>query len=99
MFKYPDQGDKNFYMQRVLFIDKVDEIYILIKRLARLVFFYLGFLSQLFTNHRTSREEGGNFFNFSLPLPPASQTLSHMFEVKMFSDNIKDIYLWQCLWL
>ena len=41
------------------------------------VFFYLGFFSQLFTNHRTAGEEGGHFFNSSLPLPPVSQTLRH----------------------
>ena len=40
-------------------------------------FFYLGFLSRTFTNHRTAGEEGGNFFNSSLPLPPASQALRH----------------------
>ena len=40
-------------------------------------FFYLGFLSQPFTNHRTTREGGEHFFNFSLPLSPASQTLRH----------------------
>ena len=38
-------------------------------------FFHLGFLSRTFTNHRTAREGGGYFFNSSLPLPPASQTL------------------------
>ena len=40
-------------------------------------FFYLDFLSQLFTNHRTAGEGGGHFFNCSLPLPPASQALRH----------------------
>ena len=40
-------------------------------------FFYLGFLSWTFTNHRTAGEGGGHFFNSSLPLPPASQTLRH----------------------
>ena len=40
-------------------------------------FFYLGFLSRPFTNHRTAGEGGGHFFNSSLPLPPASQTLRH----------------------
>ena len=40
-------------------------------------FFYLGFLSRAFTNHRTAREGGGYFFNSSLLLPPASQTLRH----------------------
>ena len=40
-------------------------------------FFYLGFLLQPFTNHRIAGEGGGNSFNSSLPLSPASQTLSH----------------------
>ena len=40
-------------------------------------FFYLGFLSRTFTNHRTAEEGGGHFFNSSLPLPPASQTIRH----------------------
>ena len=40
-------------------------------------FFYGGFLSRTFTNHRTSGEGGGHFINSSLPLPPASQTLRH----------------------
>ena len=38
-----------------------------------MIFFYLGFLSQTFTNHRTAGEGGGHFFNSPLPLPPASQ--------------------------
>ena len=38
---------------------------------------YLGLLSRTFTNHRTAGEGGGNFFNSSLPVPPASQTLRH----------------------
>ena len=38
---------------------------------------YLGFLSQLFANHRTAGEGGGHFFNSSLPPPPVSQTLRH----------------------
>ena len=40
-------------------------------------FFYLGFLSWPFANHRTTGEGEGHFFNFSLPLPPTSQTLRH----------------------
>ena len=32
---------------------------------------------QPFTNHRTAGEEGGHFFNSSLPLPPAPQILRH----------------------
>ena len=40
-------------------------------------FFYLGFLSRTFTNHRTAGEGGGHFFNSSLPLPPASQAIRH----------------------
>ena len=35
------------------------------------------FLSRRFTNHRTAGEGGGHLFNSSLPLPPASQTLTH----------------------
>ena len=46
-------------------------------RLYVYIFFYLGFLSQPFMNHRTVGEGGGHFFNSSLPLPPASQTLRH----------------------
>ena len=41
------------------------------------IFFNLGFLSRLFTNHRTAGEEARYFFNSSLPLPPASQTFRH----------------------
>ena len=40
-------------------------------------FLSLGFLSQPFTNRRTAAEGGGHFFNSSIPLPPASQTLRH----------------------
>ena len=40
-------------------------------------YFYVGFLSQTFTNHRAAGEGGGHFINSSLPLPPASQTLRH----------------------
>ena len=39
--------------------------------------FYLGFVSRTFTNHRTAWEGGVHFFNSSLALPPASQTLRH----------------------
>ena len=46
----------------------------------RVFFIYLGFLSQTFTNHRTAGEGEGHFFNFSLPLPPASQTLRPLTE-------------------
>ena len=35
------------------------------------------FLSRSFTNHRTTGERGGYFFNSYVPLLPASQTLSH----------------------
>ena len=38
----------------------------------KIFFFYLGFLSRTFTNHRTAGEGGGHFFNSSLPLSPAS---------------------------
>ena len=40
-------------------------------------FFFLGFLSQTFTIHRTAGEGGGYLFNSSLPLAPASKTLRH----------------------
>ena len=40
-------------------------------------FFYRGFLSRPFTNHRTAGKGGWHFFNSSLTLPPASQTLTH----------------------
>ena len=40
-------------------------------------FYYLGFLSQPFTNRRTAGERGGHFFDSSLPFPSASQTLRH----------------------
>ena len=42
-----------------------------------LYIFNLGFLLRTFTNHRTAGEGGGHFFNSSLPLPPASETLRH----------------------
>ena len=38
--------------------------------------FYLCSFSQPFTDQRTAGEEGGHFFNSSVPLPAASQTLS-----------------------
>ena len=41
--------------------------------ITQLIFFYWGFLSQPFMNHRTAGEGGGHFFNSSLPLPLASQ--------------------------
>ena len=42
----------------------------------RISFFYLSFLSQItFTNHRTAGEGGGHYFNYSLRLPSASQSL------------------------
>ena len=40
-------------------------------------FFNLGFCSWTFTIHRTVGEGGSYFFNFSVPLPPASQTPRH----------------------
>ena len=44
----------------------------------RIFLFYLDFLSQTFTIHRKSGEGGGYFFNWSLQLPPASQTFIHL---------------------
>ena len=43
----------------------------------KIFFFYLSFLSRTSTNRRTAGEGRGHFFNSSLPLPPASQTLRH----------------------
>ena len=40
-------------------------------------FFYLEFFSETFTTHRAAGEDGGYFFNYSLPFSPASQTLRH----------------------
>ena len=40
-------------------------------------FFCLAFLSRPFTNYRTAGKGGGYFFNYSLPLPPASRALRH----------------------
>ena len=34
----------------------------------------MGFLTRTFTIHRTAGEGGGYFLNYSLPLPPVSQT-------------------------
>ena len=42
--------------------------------LDRFFFFYLGFVSQTFTNHRTAREGGGHSINSSL------QTLRHQLD-------------------
>ena len=49
---------------------------VLQSQVFRISFFYLGFLSQItFTNHRTAGEGGGHYFNSSLRLPSASQSL------------------------
>ena len=40
-------------------------------------FFYLGFVSRTFTNHRTAREGGGHCIDSWLSLPPASRALRH----------------------
>ena len=41
------------------------------------VFFLSGVFFHALTNHRTTEEGGGHFFNSSLPFPPASQALRH----------------------
>ena len=41
------------------------------------LFFYLGFHSRTFTNHRTAGEGRRHFFSSSLPLPPAPHILRH----------------------
>ena len=43
-----------------------------VSSVRKFFFFYLGFLSRLFTNYRTAREWRGHFFNSSIPLSPAS---------------------------
>ena len=52
-----------------------------LKSLGQRFLFYCIFLFYLvfffFTNHGTEWEGGGHFYNSSLPLPPASQTLRH----------------------
>ena len=40
-------------------------------------FFYLGFLSRTFMNHRAGGEWGGHFLNSSLPPPSPSQIFRH----------------------
>ena len=48
--------------------------FVIYKYIYIYIYFYL---SRPFTNHRTAGEGGEHFFNSSLPLPPASQTLRH----------------------
>ena len=60
-----------------LVISDKDDVYKKLVHIFFFFFFYLGFLSRTFTNHRTAGEGGGHFFNSSLPLPPASQTIRH----------------------
>ena len=43
----------------------------------RKIVFYLGILTQIFTLHKTAGEGRDYFFNSSLPLPHASQTLRY----------------------
>ena len=47
----------------------------LFKSMASFFFYYLGFLSRTFPNHKTAGEWGGHFFHSSLPHPPTSQTI------------------------
>ena len=41
------------------------------------IFFLSGFFSRTVTIHRTAGEGGSYLFNFSVPLPPAPQILTH----------------------
>ena len=50
-------------------------------------FFYLGFLLWTFVNHRTAGEGGGHLFNSSLPVPPASDTLTLTSRKLTFAHN------------
>ena len=69
--------------KKLFVIDNLDDFIskkcsdLLLRCVFRYMFFYLGFLSRPFTIHWTAKEGGGHFFNSSLPLPPASQTLRH----------------------
>ena len=71
-----------FFERGVLYLDPKwlpSKLIIKSARLKMQFFFYHDFLSRTFTNHRTAGKEGGHFFNFSPPLPPAQtlQTLRH----------------------
>ena len=57
------------------------------------IFFYRGFFSRPFMNHRTAGEAGVDFFNSSLPLPPASQALRH--ELGDFYRELTSAHRWQ----
>ena len=59
-------------------------------------FFCLGFLSGKFTKHGTAGEGGGDFFNSSLPLPPAPQTLRH--QPGDCCRELTSTYSWQPDW-
>ena len=81
---YPENvGVSTFHLPTSCAPEGVSEVLmkvalVLQSQVFRISFFYLGFLSQItFTNHRTAGEGGGHFFNSSLPLPSASQTLKH----------------------
>ena len=68
-----------FFERGVLYLDPKwlpSKLIIKNTRLKMQFFFYHDFLSRTFTNHRTAGKEGGHFFNSSLPIPSASQTLS-----------------------
>ena len=49
----------------------------LVSNFRNFFFFLFFFFPRKFTNQRTVGEGGGHFFNSSLPLSPASQTLRH----------------------
>ena len=69
-----------FFERGVLYLDPKwlpSKLTIKSARLKMQFFFYHDFLSRTFTNHRTPGKEGGHFFNSSLPIPSASQTLRH----------------------
>ena len=54
--------------------------------------FNFGFLSRTFTIYSTSGEGEGYFFNSSIPLPPASQTLFVL--VTLVVLDFSDFSLW-----
>ena len=67
----------NFEMQCILRYSRRIALHFQLFLLLLLLFFYLGFLSQTFTIHRTAEDGRGYFFKPTLPLPPAQQTLRH----------------------
>ena len=81
-FKEESLPDKEYFYSKLSIEHITDEDYAHTQKVFFVFcfcfcFFLSGFSFTKFTNHRTAEEGGGYFFNSSLPLPPASQTLRH----------------------